>query len=253
MDRQTIEQRVDALLAPIAGASKAGDNANYDPRHEDLRREVAKLEAPTGGVPAWPRIARGGAELLTRVSKDFLLASYVAWAWFETEGLAGLAAGLRLLEGLIERYWEDGFPPLKRIRGRSNALGWFISRFEQASANIQVSPADRIAIALLSDLAPRLAGLVRDRFGDDAPGMRSLTEGIKRLAMSLPPPSAEEQAAVDAALAGGPSSAPEPAPEPSPVAEAAPEPAPEPPPPPPPVEATPEPEPAPAPPPAARG
>ncbi|NJK32621.1 MAG: type VI secretion system protein TssA, partial [Deltaproteobacteria bacterium] len=77
MDRQTIEQRVAPLLAPIAGASKAGDNANYDPRHEDLRREVAKLESPTGGLPDWPRSRSGWAELLQGVSKDFLLASYV--------------------------------------------------------------------------------------------------------------------------------------------------------------------------------
>ena len=128
MDRQTIEQRVAPLLVPIPGANRAGENANYDPRHEDLRREVAKLEAPTGGLPEWPRIARGGADLLKGVTKDYLLGSYVAWAWYETEGLGGLAAGLRLLSGLIENYWEDGHPPLKRIRGRSNAIGWSSSQ-----------------------------------------------------------------------------------------------------------------------------
>ncbi|HVH97540.1 MAG TPA: hypothetical protein VM869_02475, partial [Enhygromyxa sp.] len=134
-----------------------------------------------------------------------------------------------MLSGLIENYWEDGHPPLKRIRGRSNAIGWFISRFESASASMQVAAQDRIAIALLSEYAPQLANLVRDRFGEDAPGMRSLTEGIKRLAMGLPPASAEEQAKIDAALAGGPAAAaaepPPPPPPPQPVVESKPEPA----------------------------
>ena len=44
MDKQTVEQRAAALLAPVPGASPAGDNAIYDARHEELRREVAKIE-----------------------------------------------------------------------------------------------------------------------------------------------------------------------------------------------------------------
>jgi type VI secretion system ImpA/VasJ family protein len=226
MDKQTVEQRAATLLAPIPGDNPGGENANYDPRHEDLRREVAKIESPTTGMPEWAHVAKVGGELLAGTSKDFLMAAYVAWAWFETEGLDGLACGVALLHGMVEKFWDAGFPPRKRIRGRGNAYGWFMSRFENAVGDIQVAAKDRVAIAILETSAPAFAALVREKFEDHAPGMRSLTDGIKRLAMSLPPASPEEQAALDAALAGGGADAPaapaEAKAEPPPPSEAAP-------------------------------
>ncbi|WP_205633177.1 type VI secretion system ImpA family N-terminal domain-containing protein, partial [Enhygromyxa salina] len=203
MDKQTVLQRAAALLAPIPGDNPAGQNANYDVRHEELRREVAKIESPTTGMPDWPHVAKVGGELLTSTSKDFLMAAYVAWAWFETEGLHGLACGVALMQGLVEQYWDNGFPPRKRLRGRGNAYGWFMGRFENAVGAIVVSPKDRVAIAILEESAPAFAAVIRENFEDSAPGMRSLTDGIKRLVINLPPASPEEQAAVDAALAGG--------------------------------------------------
>src|SRR5262245_40730133 len=97
MDKQTIEQRAAALLAPIPGPNPAGDNATYDPRYEDVKREVAKLDSPTGGAPDWASVAKIGGDLLRTVSKDYLIAAYVAWAWFETGGLSGLASGVALM------------------------------------------------------------------------------------------------------------------------------------------------------------
>ena len=104
MDKQTVDQRVAALLEPIPGDSPGGQNANYDPRHEELRREVAKIESPTTGMPEWKLVAKTGEELLRTTSKDFLMAAYVAWAWFENEGLEGLACGVALMHGLVEKF-----------------------------------------------------------------------------------------------------------------------------------------------------
>src|SRR6188474_3185065 len=159
MDKQTVDQRAAALLAPIAGPSPAGDNASYDPRHEEIRREVAKLESPAGDPTNWPVVAKLGIELLRGASKDYLVGAYVAWAWFETEGLDGLACGVALMHGLVEKYWEDGHPPLKRLRGRSNAYSWFMSRYE--AARIQVAAKDRVAIAILQVSVPAFATIVR--------------------------------------------------------------------------------------------
>ncbi|MCA9701386.1 MAG: type VI secretion system ImpA family N-terminal domain-containing protein, partial [Myxococcales bacterium] len=215
MDRKTLEQRIAVLLAPVSAANPGGENATYDPRHEELRREVAKLESPTTDMPDWASVAKTGSALLRDASKDYLMAAYVAWAWFETEGLDGLAYGVALLHGIVERYWDDGFPPLKRIRGRSNAFDWFMGRLDNAMAGITVTGKDRIAITLLEDLSPAFASLVRDKFEDKAPGMRTLTEGVKRLQMSLPEASAEELAAVAAAVAKEEAAAPEPEPAPT--------------------------------------
>ena len=43
MDKQTVEQRAADLLAPFPGPNRAGENAAYDSRYEDVKREVAKL------------------------------------------------------------------------------------------------------------------------------------------------------------------------------------------------------------------
>jgi type VI secretion system ImpA/VasJ family protein len=186
MNVQIAEPRIAELLAPIAGDHPAGANANYDPAHEQLRREVAKIESPNAGMPEWAAIARGGEALLQGQSKDLLIACYVAWAWFELDGLPGLARGVALLHGWIEHYWDAGFPPVQRLRGRANALAWFLARFEAAVAGLEVGAGDQRAIAVLRAATPTFAASVRAQFGEAAPGLRGLTAGIERLAMSVP-------------------------------------------------------------------
>jgi type VI secretion system protein VasJ len=132
-------------------------------------------------------VIQDGSAFVSKRSKDLLIASYVAWALYERDGLDGLATGLAMLTGLLERY-EGIFPARPRARG--NALAWLLARFDLEMAQEQPPRGawDRETLARLQLAAKAFAATARDKLGDDAPGLRPLLEQIARLEMSLPAP-----------------------------------------------------------------
>src|SRR5690606_2835500 len=105
MSEEVAKAAIEPWLAPIAGESPAGADARYDPLHEQVRAEAAKLDSPTGGVPDWPRLVKQARELTTTKSKDLLIESYAAYAMYNVEGLMGLASGVFLLAESMDRFW----------------------------------------------------------------------------------------------------------------------------------------------------
>jgi type VI secretion system protein ImpA len=108
---------LDALLRPVDPLSPAGADLGYT--------EVAALERlaaarPLCGVPPGPADARTAdpdwadigrrAEALLSRTKDLRVALWYARAALSTRGLAGLAEGLALVAGLLQRYWPTLHP-----------------------------------------------------------------------------------------------------------------------------------------------
>jgi len=222
--------RAAALLEPIAGPEPAGQSANFDPRYEAIRAEIGKLDAPTGGEIDWKQIARGCRELLTGASKDFLLASYHAFALTQLERWAGLAVGLAVVEGMIERFWDKGFPPAERPRGRGNALDWLVARLEVLVPELRPQPDEAGAFEAVRSRWSALSGSMRDRLGEHCPGMGGVADALERHLLSMPAPAAASTPAPEApapapvAATPEPTAAAAPAPAPTP-AEPAPAPA----------------------------
>jgi type VI secretion system protein ImpA len=108
----------DALLAPIAGPSAGGPKMRYDP----LYRAIARArEADDPSLPMgewehelkkadWPVAAAKCVELLSGRSKDFQVAAWLCEAWTHLHQVAGFNAGLTVLCGLAERYWDVAHP-----------------------------------------------------------------------------------------------------------------------------------------------
>lgn len=120
---------ITALLAPISDSAPAGEEARSTDSYDLVSSEIDKMTSLSGSSPVdWGLVAQHGTGILSTQSKDFMLAAWVSAAWMERHGLDGLKAGLELHAGLIETYWETAFPPLKRLRGRRNALSWWIER-----------------------------------------------------------------------------------------------------------------------------
>lgn len=211
---EEIERRIAPLLAPLV-PPPCGVDARFEPAHEDVRTEVAKLESPGAPPVSWRRVALRGGELLTGTSKDLVIASYMAHALYEDEGIAGLAQGLRLVNELMDRYWDALFPPPARLRARASAIGWWV---EKTSARLEsrldgaVRPDDAM-LALLEAETTRLATNVRARMGDTAPAVGPLQRAIERL--KLAPPAADATAAPAGQAPAA--HAPEPAPQAPPV------------------------------------
>jgi type VI secretion system ImpA/VasJ family protein len=195
---EEIKSRAQSLLAPISESEPAGTNAAYDPRFESLRNDMVALDSPTGGEVDWSNIEKRGRELLTSVSKDLLVASYTGYAMFEVGGLSGLATAIQLVTGLYNGYWDTCFPPIKRLRGRGNALDWLVARLEIKLPQLEVRPEERAAFDLVVEAWQGLAQIARDRLDDAAPSMRGVSEALERIRLSLPAAPAPAAQPVDA-------------------------------------------------------
>ena len=109
---------LESLLAPLGDESPAGDNLEYDPEFLALERAAApKAERAVGDnikaaeEPDWDKVAELAETVLGR-SKDLRAAVHLTTAWMRTSGMPGWAAGLALIRGLLEHFWETVHPQL---------------------------------------------------------------------------------------------------------------------------------------------
>ena len=107
----------DNLLQPLSGSSPAGEEPSYDDVFQQMREEVNKLSGADTEL-----ICRLAEKLLTTTAKDIRVATYYCWAKLHREGEQGLAEGLELLAGLLERFGPQLYP--QRDRSRKAALEW---------------------------------------------------------------------------------------------------------------------------------
>ena len=109
---------VEALLAPVSAESPCGENLEYDPDYVAMElAAVGKPEQQFGDTvipaedPEWREVRGKALELLPR-SKDLRIGVYLTRAAARTDGLVGLADGLALLAGYVEKYWDGVHPQL---------------------------------------------------------------------------------------------------------------------------------------------
>jgi type VI secretion system protein VasJ len=113
-----------ALLQPISTEYPGGEDCRTGADYTTIATEIDKLtRAKDFGAPDWEKIETLSTKVLTQQAKDFLVAGWMAAAWLDKQGLEGISASLNLFNGLFEKYWDESFPPLSRIRGRRNAIG----------------------------------------------------------------------------------------------------------------------------------
>lgn len=109
---------LDALLAPIDGDSPTGPDLEYDAEFMALERAAAaKAEKVMGDEvkaaeePDWSSVTDMSLALLRR-SKDLRVAVPLTVAWLRTRGFPGWSAGMALIQGLLETYWDGVYPQL---------------------------------------------------------------------------------------------------------------------------------------------
>ncbi|EKZ5285211.1 type VI secretion system protein TssA [Klebsiella aerogenes] len=107
----------DNWLQPLSGSSPAGEDPGYDDDFQQMREEVNKLSGADTEL-----ICRLAEKLLTTTAKDIRVVTYYCWAKLHREGEQGLAEGLELLAGLLERFGTQLHP--QRGRSRKAALEW---------------------------------------------------------------------------------------------------------------------------------
>lgn len=144
----------DDVLTPIAGANPSGQNLRYDPIYDKLkeaRREDD--ETVTEGVWATTRklaepqvVIKLGGEALATKSKDLQLAAWLTEALLRSESFGGLLAGIKLLHGLVEHFWDTVYPQVEEddpdsMELRAAPLEWVGTKLENLLKNAPLNKA----------------------------------------------------------------------------------------------------------------
>lgn len=117
----TLPVDVEVLLDPISPDQPAGESLRYegvydevkDARHADdpsLPQGIYERELDTSD---WDAVERICMEALETRSKDLQLSAWLLEAWIHNHRFAGAAAGLDLIAGLVEGFWDTLHPPIK--------------------------------------------------------------------------------------------------------------------------------------------
>src|ERR1700760_1994891 len=109
---------LDTLLAPLSADAPCGPDLEYDPAFQAmLEAGAGKPERQYGDTiypaepPDWPSVHEHASELARR-TRDLRVAVWLTRSAARLHGLPRALTGLRLVEGLVERYWGDVHPPL---------------------------------------------------------------------------------------------------------------------------------------------
>lgn len=168
---------LDALLEPCEDPAPCGPNLEYSAEYlELLEMAEGKPEQQFGSVvipaeePNWTQVGRRARELFA-TSKDLRLATLLLRSHTHLDGLPGLADGLQLIAGLLERYWDHLHPEL-----------------EDGDATMR--------LAALADIASP-AGLFSDLRKQDYVAVRSVSFSVREVEDALARRNAEDPNALN--------------------------------------------------------
>jgi type VI secretion system protein ImpA len=109
----------DELLRPVSAEKPCGDDISYDPQFielETLMRGKPETQFSAAEEPNWKALRERCLELWKK-SKDLRVATALALAELKTEGFLGFRESLALLNGLIEKNWNELYPRLDPADG----------------------------------------------------------------------------------------------------------------------------------------
>jgi type VI secretion system protein VasJ len=182
------QSKLGALLAPIQGGGEGGVGADvsYDEIFEGLKNEVDKLQSMSGDKPNWGHIVGTADEILSEKSKDYRVAVYWAAGRAHLDGLTGLLEGLVLMRDIAAAFWEAMYPALKRPKARGNLVAWYSDFLAPGVAAIKPTTKDADAAAAVDVVSRAVDADLRDKLGENYPGMGALRESIRNLLQMVP-------------------------------------------------------------------
>ncbi len=186
---------------PISEDNPTGSDCRYEDTFEILQAEIDKLSSPTAeGKVDWSKIVETSAGILKTQSKDLTVASYLAVGLVHNHKVEGLDQGIQILKDLVETYWDNLYPPKKRMRGREGAFTWWLEKTEETFQQIKPKPIPaELAERMQGNLAALDAQLVEKM--PDPPLLRPVQRQIEAIPVEKAPAAKEEAAAEPVAAA----------------------------------------------------
>lgn len=123
---------INVVLAPIPGETPSGEELRYTQVYDDIR-EARRADDPLDmgdwqreiKSPEWENVFTLSLDALQKKSKDLQVAAWLTEALVMTEGFGGLDKGLRVIAGLLEKFWDTVYPAVEE-----NDLEYRIAPFE---------------------------------------------------------------------------------------------------------------------------
>ena len=120
------------LLRPISEETPCGENVRWDPVYDEIRKarqEESRDALSEGGDAAqanWPLVVQKATEVLAQRSKDLMIAAHLEEGLSQTNGFAGVRDGFKLINGLIETFWDALFPQIdgEDLEPRAAPIVW---------------------------------------------------------------------------------------------------------------------------------
>ncbi|MGL3210456.1 type VI secretion system protein TssA [Bradyrhizobium sp. BR 1433] len=177
--RADIDARVQLGAAPVPGPAPAGSNIREAAEFERLEAEVRRMEAEGPLAVDWRTVVVLSLDILSKQSKDILVACWATYGLFRTEGYQGLAVGLGVLRCTLDAYWEELFPPVKQERARAGAIDWLVGRLRLTIVENAPTEADYPAVLDAYDALDDLARLLSQKLTDEQVALEDLFRTLK--------------------------------------------------------------------------
>ncbi len=138
------------LLQPIAGPDPGGASIRYAPVYDQIKlARTEEDDVPQGDwvrerkTADYPLVIKLSTNVLKNQSKDLQVAAWLTEALTRREGFAGLRAGVTLLHGLVEKFWDNLYPELEDgdTELRAAPLDWLGSYLETTVKSVPLNRA----------------------------------------------------------------------------------------------------------------
>ena len=166
------QEWADIARLPVSDKSPAGENIRLEPLFEQIEAEIAKLDSLTNDTPVeWDLMVQWCRDILKNESKDILVACYLSRALCESNLLQGLVTGALINILIAQTFWDNGFPPKKRARGRAAAYNWWIEQCAPLIEKVTFNTVQLENLGLLLSLLDLLDLFLAERLGEEAPDL----------------------------------------------------------------------------------
>ncbi len=169
-------------ITPISEDNPVGSDIRYEPEFDQIQTEIDKLSSPSASALVdWKKVIDLATEILSKKSKDILITSYLGAGLINTKQIEGLAISINIFADLIGNFWEDLYPSKKRIKGRLNAIRWWVEKSEAVMSDIKPSPIPQEELDKIMGNLGKIESLLEE-YSEDMPSFQS----IRRFLTSIP-------------------------------------------------------------------
>jgi type VI secretion system protein VasJ len=168
---------------PISAEQPSGTDVRCDPLFDLLQAEVGRTSIPSvRGEVDWETVVRIASDILSRKSKDLLVAGYLGVGLIHTRRMDGLHMALKIYRDLIEYHGSALFP--ERQRGRLRSVEWWLEKTE-AAVNLLDCSVQPSQLAVMQENLEKLEQLLGELL-PEAPSLQVLRCVLLRLAQLEP-------------------------------------------------------------------